>query len=78
MGIHLKGAGEALKIMFVITAIAVVAVVVFLVAMVPHFNSANLFDIEPDLAKAGASSFLPQGYLGIWQQFRMQSGFSLQ
>ncbi|CAG2159463.1 unnamed protein product [Oppiella nova] len=54
------GAGEALKIMFVITAIAVVAVVVFLVAMIPHFNSANLFDIAVDSSKAGASSFLPQ------------------
>lgn len=66
MGLHLKGAGEALKIMFVITAIAVVAVVVFLMAMVPHFNSANLFDIAVDSSKVGASSFLPQGYLGIW------------
>ncbi len=42
MGIHFKGAGEALKIMFVITAIAAVALFVFIIAMAPHFNSANL------------------------------------
>jgi ethanolamine permease len=30
MGIHLKGAGEALKIMFAITLIAAVALVVFI------------------------------------------------
>ena len=65
MGIHLKGAGEALKIIFVITAIAAVALFVFIIAMVPHFNSANLFNIAAT-DKAGASSFLPFGYMGIW------------
>jgi ethanolamine permease len=65
MGIHLKGAGEALKIIFVITAIAAVALLVFIIAMNPHFNSANLFNIAVS-DKAGASAFLPMGYLGIW------------
>ena len=46
MGIHLKGAGEALKIMFGITAVACIALVVFIVAMLPHFDSARLFDIQ--------------------------------
>lgn len=66
MGIHLKGAGEALKIMFVITAIAAVALFVFIIAMLPHFNRANLFDIAVSTDKVGASSFLPLGYMGIW------------
>lgn len=66
MAIHLKGAGEALKIMFVITAIAAVALFVFIIAMIPHFNSANLFDITVSSDKAGASAFLPLGYMGIW------------
>lgn len=66
MAIHLKGAGEALKIMFVITAIAAVALFVFIIAMIPHFNSANLFDIAVSSDKAGASAFLPLGYMGIW------------
>lgn len=65
MGIHLKGAGEALKIMFVITAIACVALIVFIVSMIPHFSVSNLFNIEAG-TQVGASSFLPFGYKGIW------------
>ena len=65
MGIHLKGAGEALKIIFVITAVAAVALFVFFVAMAPHFNSANLFNIA-QTENIGASNFLPMGYIGIW------------
>lgn len=65
MGIHLKGAGEALKIMFVITAIAAVALLVFILSMIPHFNRANLFNIAVS-DHAGASAFLPLGYMGIW------------
>jgi ethanolamine permease len=65
IGIHLLGAGEALKIMFGITAVAAIALVVFIVAMIPHFNASNLFDI-PVTEAVGASSFLPFGYLGIW------------
>jgi ethanolamine permease len=64
----LYGTGEALRIMFVITAAAVVAIVVFVVGMIPHFDPANLFNIAPKDA-AGASSFLPLGYLGIWAAF---------
>ncbi len=65
LGIHLYGAGEALRLIFAITALAVVALIVFLVAMVPHFNVDNLFDI-PVTDAAGASPFLPFGYIGIW------------
>ncbi|TCM66778.1 ethanolamine:proton symporter (EAT family) [Acinetobacter calcoaceticus] len=65
MGLHLKGAGEALKIMFVITSIACVALLVFILGMAPHFNSQNLFDISVS-SNTGASSFLPLGYIGIW------------
>lgn len=65
VGIHLYGAGEALKLMFVITAIAVAALLVFFVAMAQHFDPDNLFDI-PVTDAVGASPFLPHGYLGIW------------
>ncbi|WP_336041660.1 ethanolamine permease [Acinetobacter dispersus] len=65
MWIHLKGAGEALKIMFAITLVAAIALAVFIVAMLPHFNSQNLFDIAAG-QQFGANSFLPYGYLGIW------------
>lgn len=65
IAIHLSGIGEALKVMFVITAIAVVGLVVFAVAAIPLFDAANLTDIPPSDA-AGASPFLPFGLLGIW------------
>jgi ethanolamine permease len=65
IGIHLYGVGEALKLMFAITAIAVVALAAFVVGMIPLFEASNLFDITPTSA-AGASAFLPFGYVGIW------------
>jgi ethanolamine permease len=65
IGIHLSGVGEALKVMFVITAIALVGLLIFAVSAIGSFDAANLTDIAPTDA-AGASSFLPFGYLGIW------------
>jgi ethanolamine permease len=75
VGMLLYGTDEALRIMFVITAVAVVAIVVFVVGMSPNFDPANLFDIAPKDA-AGASSFLPFGYLGIWAAFPYAICFS--
>ena len=75
IGIHIFGVGEALKLMFIITAVAAIALAVFLVAMVPHFDAANLFDIAKTDA-AGASSFLPFGYVGVWAAIPMPSGSS--
>jgi len=66
VAIHLFGAGEALKVMMVITAIAVIALLVFSFTLIPHFDGSNLFDIEVNQQAVGASTFLPQGYLGIW------------
>jgi ethanolamine permease len=68
IGMYLYGTGEALRVMFVITAVAVAAIVVFVIGMIPHFDPANLFNIEPTNA-AGASAFLPFGYVGIWAAF---------
>ena len=65
IGIHLAGVGEALKVMFVITAIALVGLMVFAIAAIGHFDLSNLTNIAPTDA-AGASAFLPHGYLGIW------------
>lgn len=66
IGIHLTGAGEALKAMFVITGIALVGLVIFAFAAVGKFDAANLTNIAADPAATGSSSFLPFGYLGIW------------
>ena len=65
IGIHLSGVGEALKVMFVITAIALAGLLIFAVSAIGSFDPANLTDIAATDA-AGASSFLPFGYLGIW------------
>ena len=65
IGIHIYGVGEALKLMFVVTVLAVIALVIFIIAMVPHFDVANLFDI-PVEGGIGASKFLPFGIIGIW------------
>ena len=69
VGVHLVGVGEALKVMFAITALAVVALVVFVVGMVPEFSASNLTDIAPDPGAAGASDFLPFGYAGVLAAF---------
>ncbi|MBP2453899.1 ethanolamine permease [Mycolicibacterium lutetiense] len=66
IGIHLSGVGEALKVMFVITAIALLGLLVFAIAAVGHFDVSNLTNIAVDDAAAGASALLPHGYLGIW------------
>lgn len=66
MGMHLKGAGEALKTIFIITAVAAVALLVFIFSIAPYFKSENLFNIAVNSHAVGASAFLPFGYLGIW------------
>ncbi|GLU46141.1 ethanolamine permease [Nocardiopsis ansamitocini] len=68
VGIHLWGVGEALRLMFVITGVAMVALVAFIIGMVPKFDPANLFDIAPTDA-LGASEFLPFGYAGVLGAF---------
>lgn len=65
VGIHILGVDEALKMIFAITAVAVLALSVFIIAMIPHFNAANLFNI-PITKAVGANAFLPFGYVGIW------------
>jgi ethanolamine permease len=77
VGVHLLGVGEALKVTFVITAIAVVALLVFVVAMIPEFSTSNLTDIKPDAGKAGSSDFLPFGWQGIWAAFPFAIWFFL-
>jgi ethanolamine permease len=64
IGVHLYGVGEALKLMFAITAIAVVALVAALIGLVPSFSMDKMFDIAPTGA-AMSSDFLPMGISGV-------------
>ena len=66
VGIHLWGVGEALRVMLSITGIAVLALLVFFVGMIPAVDLANLTDIPVNGDALGASAFLPEGYIGIW------------
>jgi ethanolamine permease len=68
IGVHLYGVGEALKVIFVITGVAVVGLIVFFIAMVPEFSTSNLTDIAPTDA-AGASDFIPFGIAGVLSAF---------
>ncbi|ABY22351.1 ethanolamine permease [Renibacterium salmoninarum ATCC 33209] len=64
IGIHLRGVGEALKLIFGITLVAIIALVVTVVGLLPHFSFGNLFDIVPDSSVGTASAFLPMGISG--------------
>jgi ethanolamine permease len=66
VGIHLWGVGEALKLIFVITAIAVVALLVFVIGMIPKFDASNLTNIAPE---GDNSDFLPFGISGVLSAF---------
>jgi len=63
VGIHIFGAGEALKVMMVISGLAVLAIIATGVVLLPEFNVDNLFDIVPS---ANGTEFLPMGYYGVW------------
>ena len=65
VGIHLAGVGEALKVMMVISGLAVFAILATAVALIGDFDSANLFNIAPS-GEAGTSEFLPFGWYGVW------------
>ncbi|WP_017443635.1 ethanolamine permease [Gayadomonas joobiniege] len=65
VAIHLKGVGEALKVMMVISGLAVFAILATIFALIGDFNWQNLFDIAATDA-AGASDILPFGWYGVW------------
>lgn len=77
LGIHLWGVGEALRFSFVVTGIAVVALIVFALAALPDFSLGSLDDIPVDTSAAGSSSWLPFGLLGIWAAFPFGMWFFL-
>lgn len=64
VGIHIIGVGEALKLMFAITAVAVAALLVFVFGSLPAFDASNLFNI-PSNGSAGSSTLLPFGFTGL-------------
>ena len=76
IGVHLLGVGEALKVMLVVAAVAVLGLLVFMAGALPEFDSGRLLDITPTDA-AGASDFLPYGVVGVWAAFPFAIWFFL-
>ncbi len=68
VGVHLYGVGEALKVMFAITAVAMLALIVTVIGLVPKFDAANLTNIEPN-GSAMSSALLPYGITGVLAAF---------
>ncbi|MCU7369442.1 amino acid permease [Paucibacter sp. O1-1] len=66
VGIRLAGVGEALKVMMVISGLAVLAIIATAVVLVANFDSSNLYDVAAVTDAAGASEFLPLGWYGVW------------
>lgn len=65
VGIHLAGVGEALKVMMVISGLAVFAIIATAAVLLGNFDGARLFDL-PVSDAFGASAFLPMGWYGVW------------
>ncbi|WP_424214611.1 ethanolamine permease [Streptomyces sp. BI20] len=77
IGVHLWGVGEALRFSFVVTGIAVIALLVFAVAAFTEFDASRLTDIPADPTAVGSSSWLPFGVIGIWAAFPFGMWFFL-
>ncbi|MGW2226732.1 ethanolamine permease [Streptomyces formicae] len=77
IGIHLWGVGEALRFSFVVTGIAVAALLVFAVGAFMDFDASKLNDIPVEADAFGANSWLPMGLLGIWAAFPFGMWFFL-
>lgn len=66
ISIHLIGAGEALKTMMFISALAIFAIIATAVALIGNFDATKLFDIAVSAEATGATEFLPYGWYGVW------------
>ncbi|MBC9715511.1 ethanolamine permease [Streptomyces sp. TRM66268-LWL] len=77
IGIHLWGVGEALRFSFVVTGIAVAALLIFAVGAFMEFDASGLNDIKVDDGAFGSNSWLPFGLLGIWAAFPFGMWFFL-
>ncbi|MEV0527494.1 ethanolamine permease [Streptomyces sp. NPDC050439] len=77
IGIHLWGVGEALRFSFVVTGIAVAALLVFAVGAFMDFDASTLNDIPVEADAFGSNSWLPMGLLGIWAAFPFGMWFFL-
>lgn len=64
VAINMMGTKTSLAVLLVITAVSVVALLIWAVAMVPHVDFGRLGDIPPDPGR-GHSRMLPHGVAGV-------------
>lgn len=62
VGINAMGSRVSLKILLVVTAACVLALLVWAASMLPHVDASRWFDVEPE---PGQTAFLPHGVSGI-------------
>ncbi|UNZ20295.1 ethanolamine permease [Streptomyces sp. 891-h] len=77
IGVHLWGVGEALRFSLIVTAVAVAALLVFVLGALTDFHTSALDDIPVDHSAFGSGSWLPFGILGIWAAFPFGMWFFL-
>ena len=77
VGINLIGVEESLRTLFVITGISVVVLILWGLMLLAHVDWSNLQDIPAEEGRAGASRFLPFGFLGIWAAMPAAAWFYL-
>lgn len=76
VAIHSAGVGEALRVLLGMAVVALLGLVAFVVATVPHFSVAHLLEL-PVADAAGASRWLPSGWMGIWAALPFGTAFFL-
>ncbi|QUS58460.1 ethanolamine permease [Pseudovibrio brasiliensis] len=67
IGVHLLGAGEALRFMLVVTAFAVLAIAITLITLGPHFSLANL--VIADSPEPAPQNLLAFDAVSVWTAF---------
>ncbi|MDO4927821.1 MAG: ethanolamine permease [Corynebacterium sp.] len=74
VGLHLCGAGEAMRVLLAMTALSMLALVVYCFYLLPHADLANFTD---NGAAHNPTGFFPHGFVGIWAAFPFAIWFFL-
>ena len=76
IGVHLYGVGEALKLMFGITAVAVVALVAAVIGLAPKFSTEQPLRHHARTGRCCRATSCPMGSAGWWPPWSTASGSS--
>lgn len=76
VAIHAAGVGEAMRVLLALALVALLGLIVFVAATAPLLRLGNFTDVAPGGA-AGASAWLPHGWLGVWAALPFGTAFFL-